>query len=215
MSRGLWSCIFCLAILLSPAANAGAETSGPYRDRDRDYRDRSSRGGFEGRTMLRFHGGISGPTGDFGDAVDTGWGLGGSIGYGIGRNTVLSWGIAYHRFGEDFGGDPDFDGHVGITPITMAVDYGFSSRGKVRPWISGGIGLYHLSEEIEEFVPPSTFITTSESENDFGFNFGFGIATPLSGSTTFGAGFKFHHIAGDEFPDTNFITLQAGVAFPL
>jgi opacity protein-like surface antigen len=212
MNRGLCTCIVSLALLFPAALNGYAETSDrPYRE---NPRERSWRGGFEGRTLLRFHGGISTPSGDFGDAVDTGWGLGASIGYGISRNTVLSWGIAYHRFSEDFG-DPDLDGHVGITPITMSVDYGFSTSGSVRPWISGGLGLYHLSEEVTEFFPPSTFVTTSESENDFGFNFGFGIATPLSRRTTFGAGFKFHHIVGDGFPDTDFLTLQAGVAYPL
>jgi opacity protein-like surface antigen len=208
MNRGLWTCIVCLALLFTAALKGHAETSDrPYREYPRE---RSWRGGFEGKTLLRFHGGISTPSGEFGEAVDTGWGLGASIGYGISRNTVLSWGVAYHRFGEEF-----VDGHVGITPITMAVDYGFSSSGKVRPWISGGLGLYHLSEETTEFFPPSTFVVTSESENDIGFNFGFGIATPLNRRNAFGAGFKFHHIEGDEFPNTNFLTLQAGVAFPL
>ena len=160
--------------------------------------------------MLRFHTGISSPTGDFDSAVNTGWGLGASVGYGVGRNTILSWGVAYHRFGEEF-----VDGRVGITPVTMAVDYGFSTRGKVRPWISGGLGLYHLSEKITTLVAPATYFTASDSENDFGFNFGFGIATPLSPRTAFGTGFKFHHIAGGDFPDTDFVTFQAGIAYPL
>jgi opacity protein-like surface antigen len=202
MNRGIWICILSIAVSMC----AGASASAQYRE----SRDRTWRGGFEGRTMLRFHAGISSPTGDFGTFVDTGWGLGASLGYGVGRNTVLSWGIAYHRFGEEFA-----DGHVGIMPVTMAVDYGFSSRSKVRPWISGGLGLYHLSEKTTEFFPPNTFVVTSESENDFGFNFGFGIATPLSNRSAFGAGFKFHHVVGNEFPDTSFLTLQAGVAYPL
>ena len=213
MNRGLWTCISCLALLLSLAASVSAETlGGPYHGdrRDYPYRERTGRGGFEGRTMLRFHAGISAPTGDFDNAVNTGWGLGASLGYGISRNTVLSWGVAYHRFGESFA-----DGHVGITPVTMAVDYGFSSSGRVRPWISGGLGLYHVSEKITEFIPPSTFVVTSDSENDFGFNFGFGIAVPTSGRSTFGTGFKFHHVVGNNFPDTDFLTVQAGLSYPL
>src|SRR2546422_6936327 len=154
MNRGLWTCIASLALLLTVSLNGYAETSErPYRDSPRNSRERSWRGGFEGRTMLRFHAGISAPTGDLDNKVNTGWGLGASLGYGISRNTVLSWGVAYHHFGEAFA-----DGHVGITPVTMAVDYGFSSSGRVRPWISGGLGLYHVSEKITQLVAPSTFV---------------------------------------------------------
>jgi opacity protein-like surface antigen len=203
MNRGLWTSIICLAILLSTTLSAFAESSdGPQR-RPREYpsRDRSYRTGFEGRTMLRVHAGFSVPTGDFSTAVNTGLGLGASIGYGVGRSTVLSWGVAYHRFGEQ-----GVDGHVGVVPITMAVDYGFSTSARVRPWISGGLGLYHLNE---------TVVGISDSENDFGFNLGAGIAMPTSGRSTFGAGFKFHHIVGNAFPDTDFLALQAGLSFPL
>jgi hypothetical protein len=213
MKRGIWICIFSLALLASLAATSLAETAdGPHRVRPRDYRvrERSYNTGFEGRTFLRVHGGLSVPTGDFDNFVNTGWGLGASLGYGIGRSTILSGGIAYHRFGDQF-----VDGHVAVVPITAAVDYGFSSSGRVRPWVSGGLGLYHLSDKTTEFFPPSTFVTTTASENDFGFNFGFGIAMPTSGRNAFGAGFKFHHIVGNNLPDTNFLALQAGLSFPL
>ena len=211
MKLGLWTCLTSL-LLLTLAGSAFAETlnrhHGEYpRDRPyraRPYRERESRG-FEGRTMLRVHMGLSIPTGDFDNAVNTGLGLGGSIGYGIGRNTLLSGGVAYHRFGEDF-----VDGHVSVVPVTVAVDYGFSSSRTVRPWISGGLGLYNLSETVTD-----AFGTTSDSESDFGFNFGFGIAMPMSSGNSFGAGFKFHHIVGNNFPDTDFLALQAGLAFPL
>jgi opacity protein-like surface antigen len=214
MNRGLWTCFISLVILLSLAVSAFAESStgsslGYPRDRAAT-RDRASAGGFEGRAMLRFHGGISIPTGDFDNAVNTGFGLGASLGYGIGRNTILSWGVAYHRFGEEF-----VDGHVGITPVTMSVDYGFSSSSRVRPWISGGLGLYHMNEKTSALVAPALFLVGSNSENDFGFNFGFGIAMPTSGRSTFGAGFKFHHIVGNDFPDTDFLALQAGLSYPL
>jgi len=210
MNRGLGYGTMGLLLLLLSASGVSAETlAGPYhqgRDSDR-YRDRTFMGGFEGRTMLRVHMGMSNPTGDFDNAVNTGWGLGGSIGYGIGRNTVLSGGVAYHHFGED-----GADGHVSIVPITASVDYGFTTHGSVRPWISGGLGVYDLSET---FFVPSLGADVSDSEADFGINFGFGIAAPVNPHTAWGAGFKFHHIVGSNFPDTDFIALQAGLAFPL
>jgi opacity protein-like surface antigen len=207
MIRGLWSCIFGLA-LLSLAGTASADAlGGPILRHQDDYRYRDrTRGGFEGRTMLRIHAGISSPTGDFGDAFNTGLGIGGSVGYGLGRNTVLSGGVAYHHFGSE-----SDDGHVNIVPITASIDYGFSTSGKVRPWISGGLGIYNVS--LTEEIPP--FGSVSDSEADFGVNFGFGIATRMGDRNTFGAGLKFHHIEGNDFPDTDFFALQAGLAFPL
>jgi len=202
MNRGIWTCMISLAILVSLAASALAETAGgPYRER----RERTYRGGFEGRTYLRFHGGISFPSGDFSNAVNSGLGLGGSLGYGLGRNTILSGGVAYHHFGDDAGG------HVSIVPVTAAVDYGFSSSGRVRPWISAGLGLYHLSDTV--ILSPT--LEATDSENDLGFNLGFGIAMPTSGRSAWGVGFKYHHISGSNFPDTNFLALQAGLSYPL
>jgi len=78
MNRRLWTYIVSFGILLSVAGTARAETSsGPY-PRDRAYtRDQN---GFQGETMLRVHGGMSSPTGDLDSAVNTGWGLGDSLG---------------------------------------------------------------------------------------------------------------------------------------
>jgi hypothetical protein len=211
MKRGIRPGILGLALLLAFASSVSADTlSGPRRARDYPgddgTRDRTFRGGFEGRTMLRVHMGISSPTGDFGDIANTGWGIGGSVGYGVGRNTMISGGVAFHHFGDQF-----IDGHTNIVPITGSVDYGFNSRGRIRPWISGGLGVYNVS--FEDDVPGTGVV--SDSEADFGFNFGFGIAGPLSSGNAWGAGFKFHHVAGNDFIDSDFVTFQGGLGFPL
>ena len=198
MKRGIRPVVLGLVLLLGFASLASAQ--------DRYYRDRDYRGGMDGRTYLRIHTGLSMPSGDFDNAVNTGWGIGGGIGYGIGRNTMLSGDIAFHHFGAEF-----TDGHVNIVPITASVDYGFNTHGRVRPWISGGLGVYSLSETV--FEPGVGDV--SDSEADFGFNLGFGVAGPLNPDTSWGAGFKFHHIVGSSFPDTDFIALQGGLSFPL
>src|SRR5437667_10337008 len=53
---------------------------------------------WDGRVVLRLHGGASFPMGNFGSAYQTGFGGGGSIGYGVSENVLGSWGIAYHHF---------------------------------------------------------------------------------------------------------------------
>src|SRR5438132_4598565 len=207
MKRGIQPCILGLALLLVFVSGVSADTlSGPRRNRDyprddRYDRDRSYRSGFQGRTMLRVHAGLSIPSGDFDNVVNTGWGIGGSVGYGVGRNTVLSGGVAYHHFGDEA-----VDGHTTIVPITASVDYGFNSRGRVRPWISGGLGVYSVS--FRDFVPGTGEV--SDSEADFGFNLGFGIAESMNSETSWGAGFKFHHVVGNDFIDSDFIALQGG-----
>lgn len=212
MKRGIMPAVLGLLLLLGFASLASAdELSGPRRDRDyprddRYYRDTNSSGGFEGRTFLRVHMGLSMPSGNFDDLANTGLGIGGSIGYGVGHNTIVSGGVAFHHFGGDL-----FDGHTNIVPITAAVDYGFNTRGRVRPWISGGLGVYSVS--FEDDVPGVGVV--SDSEADFGFNLGFGVAGPLNPNTAWGAGFKFHHIAGDNLNDMDFIALQGGLSFPL
>jgi hypothetical protein len=82
MKRGIRPGILGLALLLMAASSVSAETLHPLAYQ-RDYRERPLRGGFEHRTMLRVHMGISSPTGDFGDIANTGWGIGGSVGYGV------------------------------------------------------------------------------------------------------------------------------------
>jgi opacity protein-like surface antigen len=211
MKRGLRPLMLGLLLLLGFASLTSADTlSGPRRDRgypdDRGYRDTNYRSGFEGRTFLRIHTGLSMPTGDFSDIANTGWGIGGSIGYGIGRNTILSGGVAFHHFGDE-----GIEGHTNIVPITASVDYGFNTRGRVRPWISGGLGVYSVS--FEDVIPGGGI--ASDSETDFGFNFGFGVAGPLNPNTAWGAGFKFHHVVGNDFIDSDFLALQGGLSFPL
>jgi opacity protein-like surface antigen len=209
MNRRLWPGTLGLVLLFlhaSPALAGNLDlTHPPNYERSYQYRERSPQG-FEHRTMLRVHMGISAPTGDFGDIAETGWGIGGSIGYGVGRNTVIGGGVAFHHFGNDV-----IDGHTNIVPITASVDYGFNTRGRIRPWISGGLGIYNVS--FEDVIPGDGVV--SDSESDFGFNFGFGIAGPMSSGTSWGAGLKYHHVAGDQFIDSDFFALQGGFSFPL
>ena len=210
MNRRYLTATILFALLFTLATSVLAESL------ERPIRRGAARGrgwhgeGFQGRTILRVHMGLSAPTGDADNAFETGWGMGTSVGYGVSRNVLLSWGIAYHRFGSEF-----TSGRLSVTPVTMSADVALPTSGSVRPWFSGGLGLYHVSEKVTVLVPPFGFITASDSENDFGINLGMGITTPVSPRTAFGAGFKFHHIIGNDFPDTDFITFQAGFGLPL
>jgi opacity protein-like surface antigen len=163
---------------------------------------------WEGRAVLRLNGGVSFPVGNFGNAFNTGYGFGGSIGYGLSRDVLISAGLAYHNF--EFSRDQDFK--WSITPFTMNADYRIPSHGSVAPWIGGGIGLYRVRTE----APGPGGATETEDFNNFGLNFGGGIGAPLGKKMMFGTGAKFHWVAGDEgIIDTPFVTLQVGVGWIL
>jgi len=159
---------------------------------------------WDGRAVLRLHGGASFPMGNFGSSYQTGFSGGGSIGYGVSEQVLISWGVAYHHFGHEQLSNVD----ANITPYTISVDYKIPVRSGIRPWVSGGIGLYHVAQSVD--LGGGT--TASVSENNFGLHFGAGIGAPVGAKTMIGTGLKFHYVGGDNFIDTPFITYQVGVA---
>lgn len=157
-------------------------------------------------TILRGHLGLSAPMGNFGESYGTGFGFGGSIGYGVGRNVILSGSVARHQFDNDEFTNVD----ATVTPVTVNADFALPTGGRAVPWVGIGTGIYHVSESVD--TGPTT---VSVSENNFGLNLGIGFGAPISERTLFGAGLKFHYVAGDEFIDTPFFTFQVGFGFIL
>ncbi len=159
---------------------------------------------WDGRAVVRLHGGASFPMGNFGSNFQTGFGVGGSVGYGVSEHVLVSWGAAYHKFEHERVASND----VSITPYTIGVDYKIPSRRNIAPWVGGGFGLYHVAESVH--LPSG--VTNSLSENNFGLHFGLGIGAPVGEKTMIGTGLKFHYVGGDNFIDTPFITYQVGIA---
>lgn len=197
-----------VTLILLPllAASAWADSFDKPVQR-RSMRERTSGEGVYGLTMLRIHGGLSAPIGDFSDGYDAGWGLGGSIAHGVTRNLLLSGAIAYHRFENSFSSDL----HAAITPYTVNLDVVLPTHSTVKPFVGGGIGLYHVSET--EDVGGG--VTVSASENNFGINLGAGVGGPISPRTLWGVGVKLHQVWGNDFIDTPFFAFQFGFGFVL
>jgi len=191
--RRILSLVLLAAGLLTAACPAHAQR---YRSREYD-RPRS----FEGRTLASVHLGISSPTGNFGDAFNSGLGFGGSIGYGISRPVILSLGISHHEFDSNIFNDES----VSITPVTFNADYAFPTHSRLVPWLGGGIGMYHVNDQIVGFP--------DDDETSFGFNLGAGLAGPIGRKTLLGGGFRFHSVSGDRLPDSEFFTFQVGLGF--
>jgi opacity protein-like surface antigen len=194
MRRILWLTLLG-AGLLTAASSAEAQR---YRTRVYD-RPRN----LEGRTVATVHLGISSPSGNLGDAFDSGLGFGGSVGYGVSEHVMLSLGISHHEFDHEVFSDES----VSITPVTFNADYAFDTHSRLMPWIGGGIGMYHVNDQITGFP--------DDDETGFGFNLGAGLAGPIGRRTLLGGGFRYHSVSGDRLPDSEFFTFQVGLGFLL
>ncbi len=202
-------------LLLLAAPARGEDYEGPVRrEAPREGRtaprERTAAGpGIQGVTMIRFHAGISSPTGNFSDGFDTGWGAGAGVAYGVAPRVLLSGDLAYHHFEEK-----GVSGRMEIVPFTVGADYVIPTTGRVHPWVGGGIGIYHLdwSRDVQLDVFPPVVVRASASETDAGIHLGAGIGGPLGARTDWGVGFRIHEIfEGSGFPSSDFITLQFGI----
>lgn len=204
--RLLAAAALTLALAAAPSKAAADSLARPVHRSDSG----GSSGGVDGVTLLRLHGGFSLPTGDFGDAFDTGLGFGANIAHGVSRNLLLSGGVAYHSFDGD-----GFSGDAHIVPITFNIESVFPSSGKIKPWIGGGVGLYNVDVDTGTFVIPGFgIISASASETNFGINFGGGIAARAGAKGVWGVGIKFHHVfEGDTFDSIDFMQLHGGYGF--
>jgi opacity protein-like surface antigen len=193
-----------LFVLLAAAVVAAAAPAQAQRRRYREYDNHPA--GFEGRTLLSLHVGLSSPTGDFDNFFNSGLGVGGSIDYGISPDVLLGFEISHHSFDGDLPGDD-----ANITPMTFNAEYIVPVVGNVKPFVGGGIGAYRHHEAIEQLDAS----IVEDTETTFGFNLGGGIAGRVGRQTLLGGGVRFHHVDGDRLPEANFFTFQVGLGFVL
>lgn len=155
------------------------------------------------------------PLGDFADGADLGFHLGGLIEYKPSNVPVSLRGeITYHRNGlkSDYFADDDpifndIDGNFSMWNFIGNVLFPFGDAAKTaRPFVIGGLGLYHVSASAE-----FGDVDISNSENKFGINLGGGFTFNLSGFETFVEA-RYHTIFTDE-NNTSFIPLSFGFKF--
>jgi opacity protein-like surface antigen len=118
-------------------------------------------------------GGMSMPTGTFGDAFKSGYNVSGLVQF-----QQPSWPVAlrieaqYQDFSAKGGVDASMKTIGGLANLI----YAFPTKSTVRPYLTGGLGYFHLKADVGE---------ESGSDNKFGFDFGAGLDFQLSGMNTF------------------------------
>lgn len=162
-------------------------------------------------------GGISLPTGDLNTGVNTGFNLAASLGY---KPVAVPFGIrvegAWDQWGIDqdaFGGSSSgVDGHVRSLSLTgnAVVDIPVSSP--VKPYVIGGLGLYHINSSASTSSGGATFTETTDAENKLGFNIGGGIRMPLGTLDTYVEA-RYHFVTGLDDGNFRFVPITFGIRF--
>lgn len=169
-----------------------------------------------GHAQISFDAAISydQPTGDFGDAYDPGFGIGGDIFYMLPSIPNLGVGgrLAWNRFGvSDEMKDAWFweDGNESIIEILPSVRYSFTPpESQFGFFGQAGIGMYYSS--------CSGDIVGGGSEDDSSTDFGFCIGGGATGKFTDTLSFMImpmYHIISTEDNSTTYFSLNFGVLF--
>jgi opacity protein-like surface antigen len=118
-------------------------------------------------------GGMSMPTGDFGDAFKSGYNVSGIVQF-----QQPTWPVALRVEAQyqDFGAKGGVDASAKTMGGLASLVYAFPNKSTVHPYVTGGLGFFHLKFDGGEL---------SSSTNKFGFNAGAGLDFQLSGMNTF------------------------------
>jgi hypothetical protein len=155
--------------------------------------------------------GLSLPTGDVSNAVNTGFNLNGLAEYRFRRSSLSLRGeLVYHHFGLKTdplvgvnGGSASAFGGVADVIYTFAT----APRSLVHPYLIGGLGLYHVGANADTFLGNVDL----GSQTKLGLNGGVGVEFSMRGPRPF-AEVRFHTVFTDG-ANANFIPIAVGVKF--
>jgi opacity protein-like surface antigen len=159
------------------------------------------------QAQMPIHFGIGGgatvPIGDFKDAVNTGFNVQGSLGFGVPMVPLgLRLDVTYDRFGVKNAG-----GNLGVLGGQLNALYTLMPTPMVSPYITGGVGVYNAKYSSSDGFP-ADFNT---SQTKFGWNAGAGLSFHLAGFSTFVEA-RYRSIM-TEGQSSNMIPITVGVMF--
>lgn len=154
-------------------------------------------------------GGLTFPTGDFGDLYDTGIGVSGIFEYALGPSLAITGKAGYLRWSDSVQEvGVSVDHSMTSIPLLGGVRFYFAP-GDLSPYVSAEAGLHMTSWEVS-----GGGMSFSDSESYFGFGVGGGVLFSIGTSLYLDANVKYNSIdPGEDSGD--FISLFVGVRFPL
>lgn len=165
--------------------------------------------------------GVAFPQGDATEGLNTGFTIAGSLGI---RPVNMPVGFRlealYTRLGADevsFGdgsGSFSADGNVSFLGGTGNVVVTVPTASGIRPYLIGGLGLYHVSYNIDATLTGGEgggSFSDSESETKFGLNGGAGLEFAMGALRPFVEA-RFHSVFTEE-QNSNFVPITFGLKF--
>ena len=167
---------------------------------------------FSPRFAIQPVGGWGIPVGDFGDGVNSGLTFGGKLRYYPHEFYSLDLTFLHgpnYSMKDEIIGAPDVDGKAKVTQISLDNNVYLHTKGKAKPFLRIGLGMYRLSAEAEQTFEGVT-ISASDSENKFGINLGPGLE--IRTSNKIGLVFDAnYHIIFTENESTKMLSFGTGV----
>lgn len=182
----------------------------------------------QNKMSLGVQAGIAVPMGDFGDAVDLGFGGQGNFVYSVAPNIDITGSLGYLTWSYKLESDVT-SGSFSSVPLLAGIRYTFPAKG-FAPYVMAQLGLHFVSSSIEINYDPyyymakgdGTSIVTStqatykvsDSSTKFGFGLGAGFLLPLSPKLDLDVNATFNNISTDG-SSSNYIGIMAGVLMAL
>jgi len=148
-------------------------------------------------------GGIALPMGDFGTALNMGFG-GGLVGkYMLNENMAVGANVGYIQFSTDLDGFS-----TSMMPITGLFEY-YLGSGSFKPYLGADLGMYNLSVTV-------TYLDTeiSASEMYFGFAPTAGFLYGINDNMAFNVNAKYHYVMSGDGSST-FLGVNLGLIYTL
>jgi opacity protein-like surface antigen len=182
----------------------------------------SAQSGFGERPTIGVFGGLTAPTGDFGDEVSKGWHAGGLLKVRAYRALDVRVDGTYSKLGKKdiVGTDATLntDGTVSFGTLSAVANMGpdsamYPGDNSVSPYLVAGLGAYRLDYAATCTGTCDTF-EAPEIKTNIGWNIGLGASLPLAGIRGFVEG-RYHRISrsADIGGSRSMLLLSAGLRF--
>jgi len=166
---------------------------------------------------LYISGGAGFPTGDFGDAADTGWQIAGGILFADIGTPGLSLGVdgsyGQNSIKDDNPFGLDISGNIKTYGIMGIALYSFANESGVDPYVFGGAG-WLGADGYASVSDGDTTGSVSDSESSFGYQLGAGIGFGISEKISIYGEGRYTGGTGD-LSEIKWISALAGLSFAL
>ena len=143
------------------------------------------------------------PVGDLSNGTNTGYNVTGMLGLNTPELPInFRINVGYNNFGAKGGYSGD---NVRVWEFSGNATYDFpTERSTVRPYFTGGLGMYNVGGRFAGF--------NTTSENRFGFNAGGGLIIPLTGMNAFIEA-RYTQVSANNGTSLKFVPITFGLAF--